>query len=53
MSSPLGRLQRVTYWVIEGAIYEYINSNVWGEWEADVRDAGSAAERDWRLQIVS
>jgi hypothetical protein len=62
--TPLRRLEGISYWVIEDpdAIYNFINTNIRKEWEADVRSVGedplndpwlrTLSERKWRLDII-
>ncbi len=55
VTSPLRRLQGITYWVIENPedIYDFINTNVRVEWEADVEFAGGIPRKDPWLQTLS
>ena len=64
-STPIRRLEGVTYWVIDDAeaIYDYINTEIRKEWEADARSEGrnpsedpwlnTLSEREWNLEIVN
>ncbi len=64
VTSPLRRLQGITYWVIENPedIYDFINTNVRVEWEADIEFAGGNPREDpwlkslpnhrWRLGVM-
>ncbi len=64
MSTPLRRLEGVTYWVIDDpdGIYDFINTEVRREWEEDVKSMpGDPASglwlttlprRTWRLETV-
>jgi hypothetical protein len=63
-NTPIRRLEGITYWVIEepNAIYDFINTNIRREWEADARGDGRDPNTDpllqslskyrWRLEIV-
>ena len=63
-SSPVRRLEGVTYWVIEDCdgIYDFINTEIRKEWEADARSEGRNPQDDpwlkalskcrWSLEIV-
>ena len=65
MTSPIRRLQGITYWVIEDAsdIHDFINTQLRQEWTADAKDEGRNPEedrwlrelskRDWRLEILA
>ena len=62
--TPLRRLEGVSYWVIEDSdeIYNFVNTNIRKEWEADVRSVGedplndpwlrTLSGRKWRLDIT-
>jgi hypothetical protein len=64
MSTPLRRLEGISYWVIEdpAGIQDFINTEVRREWELDVRSlpgdpAGgdwlpTLSKRTWYLQVV-
>jgi hypothetical protein len=64
MNTPVRRLERITYWVIDDpdAIYDFINSQVRGEWESDAKSERrdpkddlwlmTLARRKWRLETM-
>jgi hypothetical protein len=64
VTTPLRRLERISYWVIEDPeeIRDFINTEVRKEWEQDIKEmAGDPASgvwletlpsRKWRLSIV-
>ncbi|UCE16528.1 MAG: hypothetical protein JSV12_02650 [Candidatus Bathyarchaeota archaeon] len=64
LMTPIRRLEGITYWVIEDpeGIYDFINTEVQKEWEADakfesrdVRDDSwlkTLSKRKWRLEIA-
>jgi hypothetical protein len=55
VTSPLRRLQGITYWVIEDPeeIYDFINTNVRKEWEGDIEFTGGNPREDPWLQTLS
>lgn len=62
--TPIRRLNGITYWIIEDpkGIYDYINTEIRKEWEADARFEGrdphedpwlkTLPQRKWSLEIV-
>ena len=64
LTSPIRRLDGVTYWVIDddNDIYDFINTQLRQEWVADAKDEGRQPEEDawlqelskrrWRLEIL-
>jgi len=64
LSTPVRRLEGISYWVIEDpdAIYDFVNSEVRKEWEADVRSERrnpkddlwltTLARRKWHMEII-
>ena len=54
-STPIRRLEGVTYWVIEDpdGIYDFINTEIRKEWEADAESEARNAEDDLWLQTLS
>jgi len=55
LNTPVRRLEGIAYWVIEDpeAIYDFINTEVKKEWEADVRSEGRDAREDSWLKTLS
>jgi len=63
MASPIRRLDRITYWVIDDPadIYDFMNTQLRLEWVGDAKDEGRELEADrwlrelskrkWRLEI--
>ena len=53
--TPIRRLEGITYWVIEnpGGIYDFINTEIRKEWEADARSGGREPKNDPWLQTLS
>jgi hypothetical protein len=64
MNTPIRRLEGISYWVIDDpdAIYDFVNSEVRKEWEADARSEHrdpkddpwltTLARRKWHLEIM-
>lgn len=64
LRTPIRRLGKVTYWVIEDpdAIYDFINTEIRKEWEADAKSMGmdprenqwlkALPQRKWSLETV-
>ena len=64
MDTPIRRLEGISYWVIDDhdAIYDFVNSVVRKEWEADARSERrdpkddpwltTLAKRKWHLEII-
>jgi len=64
MKTPLRRLEGITYWVIEDpeGIYDFINTEIRKEWEADARNESrdpkndpwlkTLSKRKWNLEII-
>jgi hypothetical protein len=64
MSTPIRRLEGITYWVIDDpdAIYDFINSEIRKEWESDARNEhrdpeddlwlATLTRREWHLEIT-
>jgi hypothetical protein len=64
LTSPLRRLDGITYWVIEDPndIYDFINTEIRKEWTSDAKDEGrnpredawlqELSKRQWRLEIL-
>ena len=64
MSTPIRRLEGISYWVIEDpdAIYDFVNTEVRKEWEVDARSEHrnpkddpwlkTLARRRWRLELM-
>jgi hypothetical protein len=64
LDTPIRRLEGISYWVIDDpdAIYDFVNSVVRKEWEADARSEGrdpkddpwlmNLARRKWHLEIM-
>jgi hypothetical protein len=64
MSTPIRRLEGISYWVIDdpGAIYDFVNSEIRKEWEADARSEHrdpkddpwltTLTRRNWHLEIM-
>jgi len=62
--TPIRRLEGITYWVIEDpdGIYDYINTEIQKEWEADAQSEhrdpnddlwlGTLSQRKWSLEIM-
>jgi hypothetical protein len=55
LNTPVRRLEGVAYWVIENteAIYDFINTEVKEEWEADARSEGRDPRQDPWLKTLS
>ena len=55
LNTPIRRLEGVAYWVIEDpeAIYDFINTEVKKEWEADARSEGRDPKKDSWLKTLS
>jgi hypothetical protein len=65
MSTPIRRLEGITYWVIDDpdAIYDLVNSEIRKEWETDARSEHrnpkddpwlkTLSRRKWHLEITS
>ena len=63
-TTPIRRLEGITYWVIEDceAIFDFINTEIRKEWEADARSENrdpkddlwlqALPERKWHLEIM-
>ena len=53
-STPIRRLEGVTYWVIvdPDGIYDFINNEIRKEWEADARSEGRNPQDDLWLQTL-
>lgn len=63
-ATPIRRLEGITYWVIDnpGAIFDFINTEVRREWEADAKSEHrdprddpwlkALSERKWHLEIM-
>lgn len=62
LTTPIRRLEGISYWVIEDpeGIYDFINTEIWKEWEADARSEGPhqdlwlkmLSKRKWSLKIA-
>jgi hypothetical protein len=64
LNTPIRRLEGISYWVIDDpdAIYDFVNSEVRREWEADARSERrdpkeypwlkTLARRKWHLEIT-
>ncbi len=64
MSTPIRRLEGITYWVVDDpdAIYDFVNREIRREWEIDVRSEHRNPEDDpwlttlsrrrWHLQMM-
>jgi hypothetical protein len=64
MNMPIRRLEGISYWVIDDpdAIYDFVNSEIRKEWEADARSEHrdpkddpwltTLARRKWHLEIM-
>jgi hypothetical protein len=64
MSTPIRRLEGISYWVIDNpdAIYDFVNSEARREWEADAKSEHrdpkddpwltTLAKRKWHLEIM-
>jgi hypothetical protein len=64
MNTPIRRLEGITYWVIDDpdAIYDFVNSEIRKEWEADTRSEHrdpkddlwltTLTRRNWHLEIM-
>lgn len=64
MTTPVRRLEGITYWVIDDSndIYDFINTQLRKEWIGDAKDEGRRPEEDtwlkqlsrrsWRLEIL-
>lgn len=64
MSTPIRRLEGITYWVIDNpeAIHDFVNTEVRKEWEADARSEQrdpkddpwlkTLTRRNWHLEIM-
>ena len=64
MSTPIRRLEGITYWVIDDldAIYDFVNSEIRKEWETDARSEHrnpkddpwlkTLPRRKWHLEIT-
>lgn len=62
--TPIRRLEGITYWVIEdpGGIYDFVNTEIRKEWEADAKSERrdpredlwlrTLSKRKWNLEIV-
>lgn len=55
LNTPVRRLEGIAYWVIEDpeAIYDFINTEVKKEWEADARSEGRDPREDSWLKTLS
>jgi hypothetical protein len=55
LNTPVRRLEGIAYWVIEDpeAIYDFINTEVKKEWEADARSEGRDPRDDSWLKTLS
>jgi hypothetical protein len=55
MSTPIRRLEGITYWVIDDpdAIYEFVNSEIRREWETDARSEHRDPKGDPWLKALS
>jgi len=55
LTTPIRRLDGITYWVIEDpdGIYDYINNEIRREWEADARSEGRNPKKDLWLRTLS
>jgi hypothetical protein len=55
LTTPIRRLDGVTYWVIDddNDIYDFINTQLRQEWVADAKDEGRQPEEDAWLQQLS
>ncbi len=55
MSTPIRRLEGITYWVIDDpdAIYDFVNREIRREWEVDVRSEHRNPEDDTWLTTLS
>ena len=63
-ATPIRRLEGITYWVIDNseAIFDFINTEVRGEWEADAKSEHldprddlwlkTLSRRKWHLEIM-
>jgi len=64
LKTPIRRLEGISYWVIDdpAAIYDFVNSEIRKEWEADARSEHkdpkddpwltALARREWHLEIM-
>jgi len=64
LNTPIRRLEGISYWVIDDpdAIYDFVNSQIRKEWEADARSEHrdpkddpwltTLAKRKWHLEIT-
>lgn len=64
-STPIRRLEGITYWVIDDdeGIYDYISTEIRKEWEADARSEGrnpsedpwlsTLSKRKWSLEAIN
>jgi len=55
LTTPIRRLDGITYWVIEDpdGIYDFINTEIRKEWEADARSEGRDPRKDKWLRTLS
>jgi len=55
MSTPIRRLEGITYWVVDDphAIYDFVNSEILKEWETDVRSEHRNPKDDLWLKTLS
>jgi len=55
LKTPIRRLNGITYWVIEDSdgIYDFINTEIRKEWEADARSEGRDPHEDPWLKTLS
>lgn len=54
MKTPIRRLDRISYWVIEDpeAIYDFVNTELRKEWEEDARSEGrDPGEDEWLKEL--